>query len=969
MRPRPIGSPRLRRVTGVLLVLAGSRVAGAAEFTRDVLPLFRRACVRCHGAEHASGGLRLDGSAGLGASVTPGRSGDSPLYRRLLGLGGETRMPRDAPALAPGESELVRRWIDEGAAGRPVAEHWAYRAPVRPELPAVRRRGWVRTPIDQLVLAALERRGHRPAPPADRETLVRRVTLDLTGLPPTLSEIDRFLADRRPDAYERVVDRLLASPHFGERWAVPWLDAARYADSNGYQKDDRRTQWPYRDWVVAALNDDMPFDRFTVEQLAGDLLPAPGTAQRIATGFHRNTMSNEEGGVDPDEARWDRLVDRAATTATVWLGTTLGCAQCHDHKHDPFTQKDFYRLLAYFENAREATLPLSAPPQAARLQALAAERGALEARLDGWTPALGEEQRRWEDELRGRQARWRPLTPRTAWSSGGATLTPLDDGSVLVGGARPAPDLHTCEVEGDLRGATAVRLEALPDPRLPRGGPGRASDGNFLLGGIALEVAEPGGAFAAVPLGRVIADDRPRIEPELYSEENLLRPDGQHGWGVWAVEDDGPRLPRQLLLIPRDPLAGSRLRVRLRYPEQAAGESIGRFRLSVTRDARPEASVALSPRMLAVALKPDGQRTRLERDQLAQAHRRLAPSLAADRARLAALDQEVSRLAPTAVLVMKPGAGPARTRLRRGGSFASGGEEVASGPPERLAGAAAPAPGSDRLALARWLVAPDNPLTARVVVNRIWAGHFGRGLVDTPEDFGTAGARPSHPELLDWLATELVRGGWRQKRLHRLIVTSATYRQAASDDAGRFLAPLRLDAEMVRDVALAASGLLHEQVGGPPVFPPQPDGVWALPGSTDTVWPESHGRDRHRRAIYTFWRRTAPYPSAQLFDAGSREVCRVARPRTSTPLQALVTLNDPAFWEAALALARRMVATARPPRLSTGFRLCTGRRPSPAELTTLTELFQRRRAAQGQRAALALVANVLLNLDETLTRN
>jgi hypothetical protein len=950
-----VGRRRVAYLTGVVLSLLPAP-AGATEFSRDVLPVLRRACVRCHGDERAKGGLRLDGAVGLGETVVPGHAGASPLYQRLLGQGGD-RMPRDAPALAEEDRALIRRWIDEGAAGRPAADHWAYRPPVRPALPSVRDRRWARNELDRFVLARLERAGKRPAPAADRATLLRRVTFDLTGLPPTLAELDAFAADRSPDAYEKVVERLLASPHFGERWAVPWLDAARYADSNGYQRDARRSQWPYRDWVVAALNRDLPFDQFTVEQLAGDLLPHPSDAQRIATGFHRNTMANEEGGVDPAEARWERLVDRAGTTATVWLASTLACAQCHDHKHDPFTQRDFYRLLAYFEEPREATLPLG--QDAARLQALQTERAPLAARLDTWTAALGEEQRRWESELRVRQARWRPLAPRSAWSSGPARLTALEDGSILVSGPRATPELHSAEYGGDLQRVTAVRLEALPDPRLPHDGPGRADDGNFFLGAVLLDDDRP------VPLRRVRSDDRPGIEPERYAAETLERPeDPERGWGVSAVLDQGARLARQLLLVPARPLQGSRLRVRLRYRD---GESIGRFRISVTSDADPEASIALPPALLAVALAPEGRRTPLQRDRLAQAFRGLAPSLAADRARMTAIDAELAALERASVLVMEPGGGPPRTRLRRGGGFAGEGEEVTSAPPAVLA-RGVPA-GGDRLALARWLVAADNPLTARVVVNRLWASHFGRGLVDTAEDFGTAGAAPADPALLDWLASELVAGGWRQKRLHRMIVTSATYRQTASDADERWLSRVRLDAEMIRDGALAAGGLLDERLGGPPVFPPQPEGA-ALANATEPAWPESTGPDRHRRALYTFWRRTAPYPSAQLFDAGSREVCRVSRPRTNTPLQALVTMNDPAFWEAAQGLGARMRAVrgSLERRLATGFRLGTGRPPRAPELRILAGLYQRHRA-EGERAALDLVANTVLNLDETLTRN
>jgi hypothetical protein len=963
------------------------------DFARDLAPLLERACGRCHAGGRASGGLRLETAALLGEVVVPGQSGRSPLVRRLLGQDGE-RMPRDAPPLRPEEVELVRRWIDEGAAGIPRREgHWAYRAPRRPSVPAGPDLGWARTPIDRFILARLRRAGLRPAPAAGRQTMIRRVTLDLTGLPPTPAEIDAYLADRAPGAYQRLVDRLLGSPRFGERWAVPWLDAARYADSNGYEKDGRRSVWPYRDWVVAALNADLPFDRFTIEQLAGDLLPGATTDQKIATGFHRNTLFNEEAGVDPAEARWERLVDRAETTATVWLGTTLACARCHDHKFDPFTRRDFYGLLAFFENAAEVDLPLPTPAQAARQAELAAERARLDGILGRWTPELGAAQRRWETELAALAAAFVPVTPVAANGALGP-LARLADGSVRVEAAPAGGDVHRVLGETALEHVTGLRLEALPDPRLPGGGPGRGRDGNFLLSALELEVAPRVGAdtgWEPVTWRAAFADDRPRDEPERYGVESLLPgapraatldPETTRGWGVSAVYDGARHFPRQAVLIPDRPFGfpgGTRLRVRLRYEEATGGEVIGRFRLSVTGHAAPEAVVSVGAPLRPALERSEAQRSILERDRLAEAYRAVAPALAPLRARRAALTAEEAALGIPSTLALAPLAGvPARTALREGGSFTRPGAAVAAALPEVLV-SAAPGP-LDRLALARWLVSPDNPLTARVVVNRIWAQYFGRGLVETAEDFGTRGAPPSHPELLDWLATELVRQGWHQKAIHRLIVTSAVYTQSAEgrragDPEDRLLGRFprqRLEAEMVRDLALAASGLLDRRMGGPPVFPPQPPGVFTPPNSTEIPWPASDGGDRHRRALYTFWRRTAPYPSAALFDAPSRETCSMRRGRTTTPLQALVTLNDPVFWEAARALGRRMMDAGALPaeRIAHGFRLCTGRWPDASERRPLERLYRRQRArGASPAAALALVGNVLLNLDETLTRN
>jgi hypothetical protein len=743
--------------------------------------------------------------------------------------------------------------------------------------------------------------------------------------------------------------------------------------------------WRYRDWVVTALNADLPFDRFTVEQLAGDLLPGATTAQRIATGFHRNTLLNEEAGVDPEEARWERLVDRVGTTATVWLGTTLACAQCHDHKFDPFTRRDFYSLLAFFESADEVTLPLPTHAQASAQARIDAALAALEPQLTSWTPALAAEQRRWEATFRALPAAFTSLRPRAATSAAGAALVTDSDASVLVGPAAGA-DVQTFVLETALYRMTALRLEALPDPRLPGGGPGRGAGGNFWLTGVELEVAPAGReAWEPVAWRAAVSDDRPRDEPERYAVETLLPgapraanldPDSPRGWGVSAVYDGERRLARQAVLLPERPFgfpAGTRLRVRLRYGD---GEVIGHLRLSVTEREQPEAITAVSAALAAVIARPEEQRSKLERDQLAEAYRSVAPALAPLRARRAALEAERAALGVDSTLALA--AGPPRpTFLREGGAYTRKGAPVTAAVPAVLAPAAAP---RDRLGLARWLASAENPLGARVVVNRIWAQYFGRGLVETAEDFGTRGAAPSHPELLDWLATELVRQGWRCKAIHRLIVTSAVYRQSSAAPASQRRDPenllyarfprLRLDAELVRDRALAASGLLDRRVGGPPVFPAQPAGVFAPPNSTEAPWPD--GPDPHRRSLYTFWRRTAPYPSVALFDAPSREVCSVRRARSNTPLQALVTLNDPVFWEAARALAQRMAAEGPDParRLAAGFRRCTGRRPTPAEQAELERLYRKQLAhGSSDEAALAVVANALFNLDETLTRN
>ncbi len=719
---------------------SGDRV----DFRRDIQPIFQGSCTKCHGAVRQRSQLRLDSRSYalhggvMGPVIVPGDSARSRLAQLIGHADPAERMPQPptAPALSSEKVQLIRRWIDQGAVwletpGEPRFEpHWAYREPVRPSPPPVRTAGWTRNPIDAFVLARLEREGLAPSPEAPRATLIRRVSLDLTGLPPTPAEVDAFVADSRPDAYQRVVDRLLASPHYGERWARSWLDLVRYADTDGGSWDRPRSMWPYRDWVIRALNQDMPFTRFTIEQIAGDLLPGATASQLVAAGMHANTTVNQEDGVDPEEVRWEALIDQVDTTATVWLGATLACARCHNHKYDPFTQKDYYRFLAFFNHA----------------------------------------------------------------------------------------DIYEYE------------LPRIPDP--------------------------------------------------------------------------------------------------------------------------------------ARAGKP----------------------------------------AMTSVVIEHP-TGTPTANLRVRGTFTQKGELLSAGTPRILHPMRRGWP-VNRLGLAYWLVDAANPVTARVVVNRYWGEIFGRALAETAEDLGTQGTRPSHPELLDWLATEFVRGGWSMKRIQRAIVTSATYRQASrvtpallEKDPDNVLlargARFRLPAETVRDVALAASGLLDPRIGGPSVFPPLPDDHGFVPNNKgQATWRTSGGEDARRRGLYTFWRRTAPYPAFANFDAPSREVATVRRARTNTPLQALSALNDPAFVDAARGLARRVAreAPAEPAaRAAHAFRLCVARVPAPEEVELLVAEYRRERdhfaadpaaarqvvgdergavadAALTDLAAWTVVSSVVLNLDETLTK-
>jgi len=1012
--------------------------AKAIDFTTQIQPILDDNCVRCHGPNVQQNQLRLDSLAGLmqgslhGKVIIPRNSKDSALVRRLLGVD-EPRMPFGNPPLPADNIDLIRAWIDQGAPAPAASSappgpesarragarttQWAFVKPVRPAVPEVKGKAWVRNPIDAFVLARLEKEGLSPSPGADKETLIRRVSLDLIGLPPTIAEVDAFLKDKSPNAYEKVVDRLLASPHYGERWARPWLDLARYADTHGYEKDDRRVAWKYRDWVINALNQDMSFREFTIEQIAGDMLPNPSTDQLIATGFHRNTLLNQEGGIDQEEQRWYTLVDRVNTTASVWLGITLGCAQCHDHKYDPFTRQDYYQFLAFFDHAEyktqnlgqgegwilEPEIQLPTTEQEQKSKELKAEIDQLQKTLDTSTPELEAAQSRWEIEMKQAGADWTVLRPTRYTSAGGATLLLKDDLSILAGGKNPEADTYTLETRTDQRGISAVRLEVLNDRSLPQGGPGRDAEGNFFLSSFEVETAptdKPQTVQKVVFKQAVANESQPG-----YSVKNLVNDEpGPKGWAIDASPPPTP-LVRQAVLIPDRPFgfaAGTLLTVRLKHEMRHAARNIGRFRLSVTSISDPASIVRLPARVAPILEIPPAQRTAEQKNQLAAAYRAVAPLLQPTRDRLAEAKKSLQNLGIVTALIMRErNFGVPSTYMHVRGSYLVVGDQVYASVPavfNPLPKNATP----NRLALAQWLVNEDNPLTARVQVNRLWEALFGRGIVETSEDFGSQGQRPTHPELLDWLATEFMRQGWSMKKILRLMVMSATYRQSSRvtpellerDPYNKLLARgprFRVEAEMVRDVAWAVSGLLSPKIGGPSIFPYQPEGVWDLVYNDDK-WVMSEGDDRYRRGIYTFIRRSAPYPSLITFDASSREFCTVRRVRTNTPLQALTTLNDPVFFEAAQALARKIMVDAGP-NPSAGivyaFRRCLARHPKPEELNRVLAFYNQQldrfrkdgkaagKAAKDSNvptsqvpelAAWTMVSNVLLNLDETITK-
>ncbi|MFL5242961.1 MAG: PSD1 and planctomycete cytochrome C domain-containing protein [Gemmataceae bacterium] len=977
------------------------------SYNRDVRPILSNRCFKCHGPDLKKGGLNLrERDSAIKEAIVPGKSGESLLVERITAKDADERMPPKGQPLTPEQVATLKAWIDQGAK---YEEHWAYVKPVHPLLPQVKNPTWIRNGIDAFILQRLEKEGLTPAPEADKATLIRRVSFDLTGLPPTIQEVDDFLKDQSPDAYEKVVDRLLQSPHYGEHQGRPWLDMARYADTNGYEKDDRRTIWPYRDWVINAFNKDMPFDQFTIEQIAGDLLPNATLEQKIATGFHRNTMVNTEGGTDEEEFRTAAIVDRVNTTGEVWLGSTLACAQCHNHKFDPFSQADYYRLFAFYNNTadhgRDNTpeMPVPTKEQAAQKAKLAEQIAKQQAILDTPTPQLIESQGKWEQQQAGARATWTVLEPTSSQSAGGATLTKQPDKSILAGGKSLDTDTYTIGLSTDLKAITAIRLEALPDKSLPGNGPGRADNGNFVLGEFRVLAALKGtpDKTQKIELQNATSDYAQTGQGEFPAKDAL---DGNPKTG-WAI---APQMgqPHVAVFETKQDLGfddGTLLTVTLEH-NYGGKHILGKFRLSVTTAPRPVHATALPDNIVSLLAIDSTKRTTAQKDELAKYYRSIAPELAKTREDWAKLHQQDATIKVPTTLVLQELPKPRKTQIMKRGNFKNLGDEVTPGTPAKL-NPMPPGEPANRLGLAHWLVDGNNPLVGRVLMNRIWARYFGRGFVETSEDFGAQGELQTHPELLDWLATELIERKWSLKAMHKLIVTSATYRQSAKasrelhkrDPYNRLYARgprLRLEAEAVRDNALAISGLLSPKIGGPSVFPYQPEGVWFNPYSGDK-WVLSTSGDQYRRGLYTFWRRTAPYAAFMAFDAPSREICTERRPRTNTPLQALATLNDKAFVDCACALARRMMAEVNEgekTRATHGFRLCVSRPPSETELEHLLKLYQDslekyqkdpaaakalinsgltpapKEMNAAELAAWIVIANVLLNLDETITK-
>jgi len=1167
---------------------AGDRAAaGHVDFNREIRPIFSENCFACHGPDDKArkAKFRLDVKADAfkplksgELAIVPGQPTRSRLIDRLTTKDPDDLMPpsKTGKTLSPKQIDSIRRWIAEGAEW---PAHWAFVKPERPAVPPVSNPRWPQNPIDQFALARLDREGLKPAPEAEKTTLIRRATLDLTGLPPTVEEVDAFLADKAPQAYEKLVDRLLASPRYGEHMAHYWLDAVRYADSHGYHIDSQRDIWAYRDWVVDAFNANKPFDAFTREQLAGDLVPDATREQKIGSGYLRCNMSTGEGGAIEAEYQAKYAFDRVETTGTVWLGLTLLCSRCHSHKYDPIMQKEYYGLYAIFNSLDEPVmdgnkpnpdpfLKLASKQQTERLEWLKQHLTDGQARVEAAVPDLDEAQVKWRaaghERLRGGWTNL-PITQLQSSKTNGATLKQLADGSVLASGENPEQDRYELTMlpgDGSLAG---LRLEALPDDSLPQKGSGRAEDGRFALSELEAELSIPDGEGKPPKIGplklvRAMAD---RADKDAEVEKAI---DGKPDT-VWAVDAKAATEPRTAIFLLPEAVhvpPGAKLNLRLRFEGGGGKRALGRFRVAVAQGAElvrllnppkaepwqvigpfktdgleagfntaygPEQEVDLKkayagvreeirwtarpdladggshvlvdalhgvhgayyfartieapvPMKLELSLRADdlfkvwlnGKQV-MERSapapvggpparvtvELAPGSSRLlikvvnhqgaarfafsesrrdtdyvSPELTAILSTTAApagvwrdkarndyrrlhsaefhqlfVNLEDWRQEQTAIndsipttLVAREGEKMRDTFFLMRGEYDKPGDKVAPGVPSILPPLPKDAP-PNRLGLAAWLLDPSHPLTARVNVNRFWQQFFGVGLVKTVEDFGAQGERPSHPELLDWLATEFIDSGWDIKHLHRLILRSATYRQTsratpelrARDPENRLLARgprFRVDAEAVRDTLLYIGGLLVDQRGGRSVKPYEPPGLWeAVSYNNAQKYVPETGQNGHRRSLYTYWKRQSPPPNMLIFDAPTREFCVARRPRTNTPLQALVLLNDPQFVEAARALARRMLVEAGPDiatRLTYGFRLATGRSPHRDEVRVLQGVLEaqlaayRRDPAAAARllafgsfivkdklppadlAAWTTIASMLLNLDETVTK-
>jgi hypothetical protein len=1035
----------------------GRPMATSVDFNHEIRPILAENCFACHGPDEAKrkSGLRLDlhdnavQPAKSGAvAIVPGHADQSELVKRTTSQDEDERMPpvKTGKRLTSEQLDVVKRWIDQGAEYK---THRFFLPPQQPELAVVNDKKWPRNPIDYFVLARLEKEGLKPEPEANRRALIRRVKLDLLGLPPTPAEVDEFLADRSADAYERMVDRFMASPHFGERMAVDWLDAARFADTHGYHIDSGRDMTHWRDWVINAYNRNQPFDQFTVEQIAGDLLPNATREQKLASGFNRNHMINFEGGAIPEEYHAAYLIDRVNTTTRVWLGLTVACAQCHDHKYDPITQKDYYQLYAFFNNVPENSLDGDKGNAIPVLLLPGPENDGKLAKLKGGISAAEDTVKKLEAELPAAQValetEWRTNSGKHSNPDGLVARFSFDKTTSRVNAAGVVMEAvyHGSNAPAWTTGKLGQALEFDGNENWVEGGgdfnPDRTDA--FSLGGWVRMDGERGAVLSKMEgepsfrgFALLYAQGKLVVELNHQRKDNALRvrtkdPVPSDTWlHVFATYDGSGKAAgvkiysngqEQALEVLEDNLTASitnalPLHIGARFNTDFFKGAQDDVRLYARALGEDEVSDLVAEPVRQIVAVPAGERTDEQKSELTtyvRQHR--APELVTAERELASqrkAEEEFEKTLPS-TMVMQEMDKPRDTFVLQRGQYDKPGEKVVAAIPE-VFGALPEGSPTNRLGLARWLVAPTNPLTARVMVNRFWQMYFGTGIVKTSEDFGTQGEWPSHPELLDWLALQFMHSGWDVKALQKLILTSATYRQssattselAAKDPENRLLAHgprQRLQAEFIRDQALAISGILNDSIGGASVSPYQPPGLWEELASredgkkwTAQTYTQSHGPDLYRRTMYTFWKRTSPPPTLSTFDAPDRETCTVRRLRTNTPLQALILMNDPTYVEASRKLAERLLSATQSDkkRVELAFQLALARPPAQEELAVLLRIAQEQIAVyRGDQAAAAqllgvgeaarnqgldsaelaawtIIANVILNLDETITK-
>ncbi len=963
------------------LVFSDSRTAsllgqdGSILFRSQVKPALSETCFKCHGPDDATreADLRLDTfedatrDRGGYVAISPRHADKSELWSRITSDDPDLVMPPPDSGLALTQNEIqsMRQWIEQGAV---YENHWAYEPLADHMPPSSAHQEWTKSPIDSFIADGFERNHLQPADKANRETLYRRLSLDLLGLLPETDEVREYVSDPRPDADQRVIDRMLASPHFGERWGRHWLDQARYADTHGYTVDSPRTMWPYRDWVIDAFNSDMAFDQFTIEQLAGDLLPEPTLSQVVATGFHRNTLINQEGGSDAEQFRNETVIDRVNTTGAVWLGLTVGCSQCHNHKYDPLQQVEYYQLFAFFNSTQDVNsvnpvVRVFTQQQETRLQQLDAELKQAKSDLATYDRTKKEQSTADAEQT---SPEWLTISPLDLQSEAGARFEILEDGSILVSGNNGAQDRYEVQLNIPKGRWTALRLEALTDPSLPNGGPGRAGNGNFVLNEVRWSIADR----PPLTWDFAIADHSQKDYPVQAAI------DGNPATG-WAINLPSGKLNvnRRAVLLPESAVETDetiQARLTLVFGSQPPKYNLGRFRISLTQAAVEQLGI------------PDPARLRLDKE-------------------INRLNQERNELEKSfpSTMVMRETPKPRDSFVLIRGDFLRRGEPVVPGTPAFLPDMAAFETRATRLDLARWLVEPEQPLTPRVSVNRIWMRLMGRGLVETENDFGSQGTLPTHPELLDWLGRTWIKDGWSRKSILRKILNSQTYQQSSVVDRDALSADpknqwwarqsrIRVEAEVVRDLALSASGLLDHRIGGPSVYPPQPSGVYAFT-QRRASWPTSEGADRYRRGMYTFFMRSAPHPMLTTFDSPRFNTTCTRRDRSNTPLQSLTLSNDQSIVEFARGFAARIMASSEDAyenRLAMAFNIAMSRAPSLLEMERLTayldkvldDFRQKPDAAKAllgvdestenleEYAAWTAICRVLLNLDEFITR-